>query len=68
MNCEWMCKRCVKHFLKLFLAFHLCCEILHLTKYRYDYKVMGQIRMCKDLKHLIYYRFSTVSKKCMTKL
>ena len=29
--------------------------------YRYKYKLMRQIRMCKDLKHLIYYRFNTVS-------
>lgn len=28
--------------------------------YRYKYKLMRQIRMCKDLKHLIYYRFNTV--------
>jgi len=91
-------------FIYLFLAFHLCREILRLTKlivdshvqyrlnnvdafqlsdgiqyifahvgqltgmYRYKYKLMRQIRMCKDLKHLIYYRFNTVSKKCMTKL
>ncbi|XP_023720626.1 pre-mRNA-processing-splicing factor 8-like [Cryptotermes secundus] len=27
--------------------------------YRYKHKVMRQIRMCKDLKHLIYYRFNT---------
>ena len=27
--------------------------------YRYKYKLMHQIRMCKDLKHLIYYRFNT---------
>ncbi|TIA88345.1 hypothetical protein E3P99_02619 [Wallemia hederae] len=27
--------------------------------YRYKYKIMRQIRMCKDLKHLIYYRFNT---------
>jgi pre-mRNA-processing factor 8 len=27
--------------------------------YRYKYRVMRQIRMCKDLKHLIYYRFNT---------
>eukprot|EP00124_Ichthyophonus_hoferi_P001223 Ihof_evm3s59 gene=Ihof_evmTU3s59 len=76
-------------------AFHLCREILRLTKlvvdanvqfrlgnvdsyqladgmqyifghvgqltgmYRYKYKIMRQIRMCKDLKHLIYYRFNT---------
>jgi len=26
--------------------------------YRYKYKLMKQIRMCKDLKHLIYYRFN----------
>lgn len=79
-----------------FTAFHLCREILRLTKliidshvqyrlnnvdafqladglqyifahvgqltgmYRYKYKLMRQIRMCKDLKHLIYYRFNTV--------
>lgn len=78
-------------------AFHLCREILRLTKlvvdshvqyrlgnvdafqlsdglqytfahvgqltgmYRYKYKLMRQIRMCKDLKHVIYYRFNTVS-------
>lgn len=29
--------------------------------YRYKYKLMRQIRMCKDLKHLVYYRFNTVS-------
>lgn len=82
----------------LFSAFHLCREILRLTKliidshvqyrlnnvdafqladglqyifahvgqltgmYRYKYKLMRQIRMCKDLKHLIYYRFNTVSE------
>jgi pre-mRNA-processing factor 8 len=76
-------------------AFHLCREILRLTKlvvdanvqfrlgnvdafqladglqytfshvgqltgmYRYKYKLMKQVRMCKDLKHLIYYRFNT---------
>ena len=75
-------------------AFHLCREILRLTKlvvdanvqfrfgnvdafqladglqyafshvgqltgmYRYKYSLMRQIRMCKDLKHLIYYRFN----------
>ncbi|ORY80504.1 PRP8 premRNA processing factor 8-like protein putative [Protomyces lactucae-debilis] len=27
--------------------------------YRYKYKLMRQIRACKDLKHLIYYRFNT---------
>lgn len=83
--------------ISFFLAFHLCREILRLTKliidshvqyrlnnvdafqladglqyifahvgqltgmYRYKYKLMRQIRMCKDLKHLIYYRFNTVS-------
>jgi pre-mRNA-processing factor 8 len=32
----------------------------HLTgMYRYKYKLMRQIRMCKDLKHLIYYRFNS---------
>jgi len=76
-------------------AFHLCREILRLTKlvvdahvqyrlghidafqladglqytfshvgqltgmYRYKYKLMRQVRQCKDLKHLIYYRFNT---------
>ncbi|KAL2919271.1 pre-mRNA-splicing factor 8 [Polyrhizophydium stewartii] len=76
-------------------AFHLCREILRLTKlvvdshvqyrlgnvdafqladglqytfahvgqltgmYRYKYKLMRQIRMTKDIKHLIYYRFNT---------
>jgi len=32
--------------------------------YRYKYKLMRQIRMCKDLKHLLYYRFNTVSEPC----
>ena len=27
--------------------------------YRYKYKLMKQVRMCKDLKHVIYYRFNT---------
>jgi len=27
--------------------------------YRYKYKLMRQVRMTKDLKHLIYYRFNT---------
>ncbi|KAJ2393526.1 pre-mRNA-splicing factor 8, partial [Coemansia sp. RSA 2611] len=27
--------------------------------YRYKYRMMRQIRACKDLKHLIYYRFNT---------
>eukprot|EP00971_Amphidinium_carterae_P060622 1199929-Amphidinium_carterae.1 len=76
-------------------AFHLCREIMRLTKlvvdshvqfrlgnvdayqladglqyiyahvgqltgmYRYKYRLMRQVRMCKDLKHLIYYRFNT---------
>jgi hypothetical protein len=26
--------------------------------YRYKYKLMRQIRMCKDLKHLVYYRYA----------
>ena len=26
--------------------------------YRYKYKLMRQIRMCKDIKHVIYYRFN----------
>lgn len=29
--------------------------------YRYKYRLMRQIRMCKDLKHLIYYRFNVSS-------
>ena len=76
-------------------AFHLCREVLRLTKlivdahvqfrlgnidayqladglqyifahtgqltgmYRYKYRVMRQVRMCKDMKHLIYYRFNS---------
>jgi hypothetical protein len=32
--------------------------------YRYKYKVMRQIRMCKDLKHVIYYRFNVRTKHC----
>ncbi|ODQ79585.1 hypothetical protein BABINDRAFT_171747 [Babjeviella inositovora NRRL Y-12698] len=31
--------------------------------YRYKYKVMHQIRACKDLKHVVYYRFNTVIGK-----
>ncbi len=32
----------------------------HLTgMYRYKYRLMRQIRKCKDLKHVIYYRFNT---------
>ena len=27
--------------------------------YRYKYRLMRQVRMCKDLKHLVYYRFNT---------
>ena len=27
--------------------------------YRYKYRLMRQIRQCKDLKHLIYYKFNT---------
>lgn len=91
-------KMFVFSFLFSFIAFHLCREILRLTKliidshvqyrlnnvdafqladglqyifahvgqltgmYRYKYKLMRQIRMCKDLKHLIYYRFNTVNE------
>ena len=76
-------------------AFHLCREVLRLTKmvvdshvryrlgnidayqladglqyafshvgqltgmYRYKYRLMRQIRMCKDLKHVIYHRFNS---------
>lgn len=35
--------------------------------YRYKYKLMRQIRMCKDLKHLIYYRFNTVSSTSLVR-
>ncbi|KAH8583838.1 JAB PAD domain [Cryptosporidium sp. chipmunk genotype I] len=78
-------------------AFHLCREILRLTKlvvdchvqyrlgnidafqladglqyifnhvgqltgiYRYKYRIMRQVRMCKDIKHIVYYRFNTGS-------
>ncbi|CCE61602.1 hypothetical protein TPHA_0A05280 [Tetrapisispora phaffii CBS 4417] len=31
--------------------------------YRYKYKVMHQIRACKDLKHVIYYRFNQIIGK-----
>jgi pre-mRNA-processing factor 8 len=31
--------------------------------YRYKYRVMHQIRTCKDLKHVIYYRFNSVIGK-----
>jgi hypothetical protein len=34
--------------------------------YRYKYRLMRQIRMCKDLKHLIYYRFN-VSTDLLTR-
>jgi pre-mRNA-processing factor 8 len=27
--------------------------------YRYKYRLMRQIRMCKDFKHVVYYRFNT---------
>jgi hypothetical protein len=43
------------HFLRKADAF----LALRSTVYRYKYKLMRQIRMCKDLKHLIYYRFNT---------
>ncbi|KAH3899328.1 probable Pre-mRNA-splicing factor 8 [Saccharomycodes ludwigii] len=36
----------------------------HLTGiYRYKYKIMHQIRACKDLKHVIYYRFNKIIGK-----
>lgn len=36
----------------------------HLTGiYRYKYKVMHQIRACKDLKHVIYHRFNKIIGK-----
>lgn len=31
--------------------------------YRYKYKVMAQIRACKDLKHVVYYRFNKIIGK-----
>ncbi|CCC69721.1 hypothetical protein NCAS_0D01400 [Naumovozyma castellii] len=31
--------------------------------YRYKYKVMHQIRACKDLKHVVYYRFNKILGK-----
>jgi pre-mRNA-processing factor 8 len=33
--------------------------------YRYKYKLMHQIRSCKDLKHLIYYRFNSGPFLCV---
>ena len=39
---------------------YLFAHVGHLTAmYRYKYRLMRQIRACKDLKHLIYYRFNT---------
>ncbi|CBY23972.1 unnamed protein product [Oikopleura dioica] len=39
---------------------YIFCHLGQLTgMYRYKYKLMKQIRMCKDLKHVIYYRFNT---------
>jgi pre-mRNA-processing factor 8 len=36
------------------------CHIGQLTgMYRYKYKLMRQIRACKDIKHVVYYRFNT---------
>lgn len=36
------------------------CHLGQLTGlYRYKYRLMRQIRMCKDYKHLVYYRFNT---------
>ncbi|KAM3567128.1 hypothetical protein VYU27_010721, partial [Nannochloropsis oceanica] len=44
-------------------AFHLTREILRLMKLIVDshiqYRLMRQVRMCKDLKHVIYHRFKT---------
>lgn len=39
----------------------ICCWHPHSRPYllRYKYKLMRQVRMTKDLKHLIYYRFNT---------
>uniref|UniRef100_A0A6T6SP05 mRNA splicing factor PRP8 n=1 Tax=Amorphochlora amoebiformis TaxID=1561963 RepID=A0A6T6SP05_9EUKA len=38
---------------------YLFSHVGHLTGiYRYKYKVMKQIRLCKDLKHLIYFKFN----------
>mmetsp|Transcript_44709 Transcript_44709/g.74621 ORF Transcript_44709/g.74621 Transcript_44709/m.74621 type:complete len:2266 (+) Transcript_44709:990-7787(+) len=40
--------------------FYIFSHVGHLTGiYRYKYRVMRQIRICKDFKHLIYYRFNT---------
>lgn len=40
--------------------FYVFAHVGQLTgMYRYKYKLMRQIRMCKDLKHLIYYRFNS---------
>lgn len=39
---------------------YLFSHVGHLTAmYRFKYRLMRQIRACKDLKHLIYYRFNT---------
>lgn len=39
---------------------YLFAHVGHLTAmYRFKYRLMRQIRACKDLKHLIYYRFNT---------
>eukprot|EP01080_Neovahlkampfia_damariscottae_P009220 gene9221-1307_t len=39
---------------------YIFCHIGQLTgMYRYKYKLMRQVRMCKDLKHVVYYRFNT---------
>ena len=32
---------------------------VYVAIFRYKYRLMRQVRMCKDLKHLIYYRFNT---------
>src|SRR3954452_11742070 len=35
--------------------------------YRYKYRLMRQIRMCKDLKHVIYYRFNVRTNTAHTR-
>mmetsp|Transcript_19339 Transcript_19339/g.27230 ORF Transcript_19339/g.27230 Transcript_19339/m.27230 type:complete len:2264 (-) Transcript_19339:163-6954(-) len=40
--------------------FYIFSHVGHLTGiYRYKYRVMRQIRICKDFKHLIHYKFNT---------
>ncbi|KUF95884.1 HIV Tat-specific factor 1 [Phytophthora nicotianae] len=41
-------------------SYYIFAHVGQLTgMYRYKYRLMRQVRMCKDLKHLIYYRFNT---------